>query len=288
MRKKKVNDGPQRSHTVCPYFATGRIGVILVGVGGNGCRVLHGLAQLHLAMKALGHRYGLSVTSYDADVVSAANIGRTVFSASDIGQYKATVLTQRINCAYDLDWTAVPKKIDGQSAFSGCDILISCVDSAKARRDIHSVLKETAGFNPPKYWLDLGNMQTTGQVILGEPDLGSYSRSHGFGVDHVFPRTKKSDAAYPPRLPCVTDMFPELLDDKLPEDDRPSCSLQEAIAGQDLFINAHVSTWALQLLWELCRNATIERHGYFINLETGNARPLTVESSMKICAGTKG
>ena len=104
--------------------------------GGNGCRVLHGLAQLHLAMKALGHRYGLSVTSYDADVVSAANIGRTVFSASDIGQYKATVLTQRINCAYDLDWTAVPKKIDGQSAFSGCDILISCVDSAKARRTV--------------------------------------------------------------------------------------------------------------------------------------------------------
>ena len=51
---------------------------------------------------------GLSVTLYDPDIVSGTNIGRQLFSDSDIGLNKAKCLITRVNNFFGNDWRAVP------------------------------------------------------------------------------------------------------------------------------------------------------------------------------------
>ena len=74
--------------------------VLVVGAGGTGSAILMGLPYLHQAMRVWGHSYGLQVSIMDADKVSETNCVRQPFSASDIGQNKATVLVRAANSAW--------------------------------------------------------------------------------------------------------------------------------------------------------------------------------------------
>ena len=64
--------------------------------GGTGSQVATNLARMDMALRALGHP-GLHVTVFDPDTVSEANIGRQLFSESEIGLNKAVALVTRIN-----------------------------------------------------------------------------------------------------------------------------------------------------------------------------------------------
>ena len=243
-----------------------RWGVVVVGAGGNGCEMINGLARMHVAMRALGHPGGLAVKVYDDDQVSEANIGRQLYATSDIGQNKAVIAVNRVNCFFGLDWEAAPERFpEGNSdpfhmsphclpsRASHVHILISCVDTAAARRTIARFI--TTKHGAPVYWLDLGNGKGDGQVILGH--------------------------ASEPKLPSVVEVFPEILDEGFVEDDTPSCSLAEALEHQDLFINRAIATFALDLLWRLFKDAGIGHHGAFINLASGHVNPLRVGASLQ-------
>lgn len=230
--------------------------VLLVGAGGNGSRMLTGLAELDRAMRALGHPGGLDVTVLDPDLVSESNVGRQAFYPADVGQSKAIVLTHRVNVAYGLDWSGEPERLTSGTRVSA-DIVIGAVDSRAARREIHAALQRSS----EALWLDLGNQANTGQVILGQ-SLPAWARAED----------------KPDRLPTVIDLFPDILDPSIPEDDAPSCSMAEALSRQELFINRAVSDWALNLLWRLFRYGTTDHHGTFINLATGRATPLPVDA----------
>jgi hypothetical protein len=60
----------------------------------------------------------------------------------------------------------------------------------------------------------------------------------------------------------------------------PSCSLQEALSRQDLFINQWMATCALEILWKMFRYGQIKVHGTFINLNTMTVRPLPVDPAV--------
>lgn len=259
-------------HQTAARLLSGRVNVSLAGAGGNGSQMLSGLARLHLALLKLGHPGGLKVTVWDPDLVSESNIGRQLFYPSDIGQPKSFVLVNRFNLAYGFDWDA---EGDEFKCAGDDHLIVSCVDSAKARRDIRGQIWNRSQGRTPNYWLDLGNRQRDGQVILGQPEgsistLSVSSQAFVKGID--------SSIFDSQRLPCVTDIFPDLLDESIPEDNAPSCSLAQALQKQDLFINQAVSTFALQLLWRLFREGKIEQHGAFINLESGRVNPLPVPS----------
>lgn len=249
-------------HRIAPVLLEREVRIHVAGCGGNGSQVLYGLARLDRALRALGHPGGLFVAAFDPDRVSEANIGRQLFSPSDIGLNKAAVLVDRINKFLGLRWEACPQKYSGQTAWPGtmmggaADILITCVDSAKARREIHHAIttEQRRGANwTPAYWVDLGNRQSDGQVILGQP------------VDAINSRGLKD----PDRLPTVVEVFPELLNPKLAEDNRPSCSLAESLESQDLFINDFISREALDLLSRLFRYGKVDYRGIFVNRLTG-------------------
>mgnify|MGYP003734781303 CR=1 FL=1 len=154
-------------HRINSTLLRGRVRVHLVGVGGNGAQMAHCLARLDLALRALGHPAGLHLTAYDADRVSEANVGRQVYSPSDIGQHKAVLTIHRLNQFYGLDWEALPTRYAGPHAgHPAPDIVVSCVDSARSRRDVHQGL--FGHWTGTRYWLDLGNTEATGQIVLGD------------------------------------------------------------------------------------------------------------------------
>lgn len=258
-------------HSFPAQFTENPLRIALAGAGGNGSQMLSGLARMHLAMQSLNHP-GLEVTVYDPDIVTPANIGRQLFSPADVDCYKADVLVNRLNCFFNLDWKAKPHKFTRSSG--GTDLLIGCVDSAAARRELMHASWD--------YWLDLGNNERKGQVVLGEKPKGKRSRAATVAKSFGRKMTAKeqaADAAWQKHqpLPTIMDLFPELKNKRRKVDNTPSCSLAEALEKQDLFINQSVATFALQLLWQFFRQGGLNIHGYFINLESGRVTPLPIK-----------
>ena len=73
------------------------------------------------------------------------------------------------------------------------------------------------------------------------------------------------------KLPDILDLFPALEEHDTP--DTPSCSMQEALEKQDLFVNQSVAVHALDILWRMFRYGRIEHHGCFVDQENYTVRP---------------
>lgn len=243
-------DPPDR-HYLPASFDNRTIKIVLVGCGGNGAQMLMGLASLDTALRAISSR-SLHVTVVDDDVVSEANLGRQPFYRCDLGSSKAHTLTERINLAHALSWKAVHGRAPGAVDVSKADILITCVDTASARRALGGGMAN--GSPPPAYWMDLGNRASDGQFIIGCP-----------GPENGQDRR---------RLPTVLEYFPELADDNVPDDNAPSCSVAEALERQSLFVNRVLASHALALLFDLIGRGSIGHAGIFLNLATGQAVPI--------------
>lgn len=245
-------------HNINPDLLRRVVHVVLVGAGGTGSHVLRRLANLHNAIVELGHPAGLDVTCYDPDEVSKTNVGRQAFYPSDVGLSKADILVHRCNMLTQLNWRAKKEKITAGHRFYNADIIIGCVDNRLGRKAILSAIE---GAGRPMYYMDFGNRENDGQVILGQVmRKGAAKETHAN------------------RLPHVANLFPELIDESLDdEDDTPSCSLAEALARQSLFINDALAFSGMNLLWELFRYGRISYHGVFINNKTGRQSPLPID-----------
>ena len=232
--------------------------VLVVGAGGNGSKLTVGLKNLHGALLALGHP-GVQVTLADGDLVSESNLVRQSFYPSDVGLPKATVLVNRLNVSCGLSWEALPRHVTAEDLRNArIDLLLSCVDTRAARRELAEGMRRNGSV---VYHADLGNTRDTGQVVLGCPP------------GRVNPRRRA-------RLRTAFELFPELIDAALPEDDTPSCSTLEALAKQDLFVNDTLVTATLALLWRLLRHGEVTHHGAFADLKTGSVRPLPVDPAL--------
>ncbi|OGP24987.1 MAG: hypothetical protein A2X99_02270 [Deltaproteobacteria bacterium GWB2_55_19] len=247
------------------FFERDQVNIDLAGCGGTGSQLLTGLARLDHALKALGHP-GLNVRVFDPDVVTEANVGRQSFSPYDIGQHKAVVLVTRINQFMGLSWEAYPVYFNGKLFrnnnlvfFNGrvFDILVTAVDSAKARTDIGGVAAN-AGYG---YWLDTGNTRDTGQVVLG-----------------TLREIKQPSDDCTATLPTIAELYD--LRTVKEKDSGPSCSLEAALKQQDLMVNTMTASWALHLLWEGFRKGFLTNHGCFVDLKTYRVNPLPIDPAV--------
>ncbi|WP_081086765.1 PRTRC system ThiF family protein [Burkholderia cepacia] len=253
-----MEDGMSQHKTPARFLSDERVTVALIGCGGTGSQMLTGLARLNHALVELGHP-GLHVTAFDADTVSAANVGRQMFSPADVGQRKSVVLVHRLNAFFGLDWCGRPVHAGADAIIRGApDIVVMCVDSAAARAKLAPALNKAGS-----YVMDLGNRASDGQVI--------------FGAAHDATGNTATADSTPLRWPY--SVLPELIDTTIPEDDTPSCSLAEALERQELFINQAVVTQGLAILWEFFRHARLTWCGAFVNLKTGQVRPLPIAKS---------
>ena len=85
-------------HYTEPYLLSPQhpVTIFVIGAGGTGSQVITNLARMNMALQAIGHP-GLHVTVFDPDTVTEANIGRQLFSDSELGEGKASALVTRIN-----------------------------------------------------------------------------------------------------------------------------------------------------------------------------------------------
>lgn len=169
MRKIHYTD----KYLLNPYHP---VTVSVIGAGGTGSQVVTGLARMSVALQALGHP-GLHVTVFDPDTVTEANIGRQLFSETELGLNKAVALVTRINRFFGYAWEAkgrsFPSRQKSDKDTPGLtNIIITCTDNIRSRLDLWRFLKHHRknthnDEKTPIYWMDFGNAQTTGQVLIG-------------------------------------------------------------------------------------------------------------------------
>lgn len=261
----------KRVHYIHNYLLNPQhpVTVNLIGVGGTGSQVLTNLARLDVTLRALNHP-GLFVTVYDPDIVTEANIGRQLFGWSDIGLNKAQCLVTRINNFFGNDWAAIPDLYPvcpkDARRDNMANITITCTDNVKSRMDLWKVLKavpesDYTNHGTPIYWLDFGNSQSSGQVVMG-----TVPRKIKQPESHLYETVSS--------LKVVTRLvrYSKVKDN----DSGPSCSLAEALEKQDLFINSTLAQLGCNLLWKMFRHGMIEYHGLYLNLSTMKVNPIYV------------
>lgn len=249
---------------------TNPISVNLIGAGGTGSKVLTALMEMNHSLIELGHA-GLQVRLWDDDIITEANLGRQRFAECETGLYKSVALINRCNRWSGTNWKAESikfekDKLDKIPEEAQATIFISCVDTVKARFEIAEILNTLSNRrnyrDAPKYWLDFGNRQHTGQVLLST--IGTIKQ----------PQSEKFETVA--SLPMVTEEYGELLKQSELEDDTPSCSLAEALEKQDLFINSSLTQMGCSLMWNLFRNGMTQYRGFFHNLKDFRTHPIKV------------
>lgn len=243
--------------------------VFVIGAGGTGSQVITNLARIDTALQALGHP-GLHVTVFDPDIVTEANIGRQLFSEAELGQSKAMAIVTRINRFFGSTWVAesrqYPPRGSGNENPGPANIIITCTDNVRSRLELWRYLKdyrETSGSNEksPIYWMDFGNAQTTGQVIIGT-------------VRNKIQQPVSKEYMPIPKMNVITE---EVKYSTIKEKDSgPSCSLAQALEKQDLFINSMLAQVGCDILWKMFKEGRTLYRGAYVNLNTLRVNPIPV------------
>lgn len=280
---KKVESTLPRRHYTAHYLIEPMhpVTINLIGCGGTGSQVLNSLARMDCALRGLNHP-GLFIRAIDPDKVTEANMGRQLFSLSDVGGYKCTALVGKINRFFGLEWESIPELYNEKADIPSANITISCVDSGKARKDIKAKLKQAykdksspqrrwsrydgsdsvEPYHKAYYWMDFGNSNDRGQMVIGTLNKVTQPKSTEYQTVDT--------------LRCIHQVHPDILKDDKNVPQEPSCSLAEALHKQDLFINTNLANMGLAILWKMFRKAHIAHHGLYLNLDTLTTTPLKV------------
>ncbi|MBC6113199.1 PRTRC system ThiF family protein [Pedobacter fastidiosus] len=260
----------KRIHFVHSYLInpTNPISVSLIGAGGNGSQMLTALARINHALCSLGHA-GLQVTVFDDDTVESANLGRQLFSESELGMNKGVALINRVNRFFGSGWKAVPERFEAVSDTKSlhsrkANLTVSCVDTLLARANIEHLIRieHDSQRDQGLYLLDLGNSRTSGQVFLSTLQTIKQPKSERFETVG--------------NLSSMLEDYGVLLDGNDQHANDPSCSLAEALTKQDLFINSALVSLGASMLWNLFREGLLEYRGFFLNLKDFRSQPVVV------------
>ena len=245
------------------------IKVLVVGAGGTGSRCLSWLAQMDYCLRKIGHK-GFEATVMDDDTISESNVGRQMFSISDIGLNKATVFTTRVNNFFGLKWRGLPVRLTEHTIrrydlHYGIDLIITAVDNVASRELVFNTFRQShASASGPVYWIDTGCGRDSGQVVMGT--LGPVHQPQGMGGVN--------------ELPTVLDLYPDLASMETDLDQGPSCSVREALERQGLFTNPFVADAAMSLLLDAITKGVLTGHGSYITMHPDEVTPLLIDLEM--------
>lgn len=239
------------------YTLTNKIAtIILVGCGGTGGFLAQNIARIIYSLK---NQRKISAIFVDDDKVEPKNIGRQNFCVSEIGMYKSETLARRFNLAYGLDIMSYTARFtsDFKERVNTPLIVIGAVDNTIARKEIyHFCSNEQRGV---KIWLDCGNENNSGQVLLGDShciDTNKFIKTKSLGIIES--------------LPFPSIQHPELIEEE--EKKRPSCAEEMERGAQGLLINQMISAYASQYLYELLTVGQTDKFATYVNLKTCSAR----------------
>ena len=158
------------------------------------------------------------------------------------------------------------------TARPGPVLVVSCVDNIKARLSLRNAIR--AQKDRVVYWIDTGNEEETGQVVLSIRIPGWKSRDIHSG-------------RYP--IPDVFDLYPELLEraKEAKHVSELSCAELSASSPQFGFVNMSAATLALNFAFDLIARKPIKTHISEFSIKNKFAhRPLnraTLKSWKGVC-----
>ena len=256
------------SYLLKPYHP---VTIHVAGAGGTGSQVIPNLARMNVAFRALGHP-GLHVTLFDPDIITDANIARQLFSEAELGQGKATAAVTRVNRFFGTTWTAENCRYpvrktqeNGDDRTRPANIIITCTDNTRSRLELWRLLKKyrEASVNNERavyYWMDFGNAQTTGQVVIGT-------------VRNKIRQPASKEFMPVPGMNVITEEVNySTIEEK---DSGPSCSLAEALERQDLYINSILAQVGCDILWRMFKEGRTPLHTFRADIDYAQAEALT-------------
>lgn len=268
--------------------------VFVIGGGGTGSRLIPLLSQF---MRSITR--GVSPTGWlekpriwliDDDVVEQKNILRQNFIDRDVGQFKAAVLANRYSKAYNVEIIPITQRITSDTAgefrktvddnlfiangnsnhatfnsIIGTSVVIICVDSVQARRDIlNTFIHKQRGDNTPlkTFFVDAGNEDNFGQVNIFTPTIMSKWTSSSDADKDALPKLVPvtADVDY---IPMNVDYYRNLVDTPA----QGSC----ADLNQTLAINAIMATTIMGIVQNYFYRKTMNYNCVSIALNGGNA-----------------
>jgi PRTRC genetic system ThiF family protein len=239
---------------------TARVGITLIGCGGTGGWLAPSLARLARLMIEEGK--DVSLMFCDPDTVEEGNLMRQNFCAAEIGLNKAVTLGARLAAAWGLEITAVPERFGAQSHLShrlrlfndSLRVIVGCVDNAAGRK------RMAASVGPRSWWLDCGNSESAGQVLLGnlttDREMRQAFLSPQVCVGLPAPHVQASD---------LLVARPEEMARRA-----TSCAEMAAANAQSLMVNQRVAAEAGDMLLRFL-GGRLRRMASYFDLESGSA-----------------
>ena len=255
-----------------------RVYITLVGCGGTGSHIASGLVAIGQALRQ--RSIGLDLLFVDPDRVEVKNVGRQLFSSGDVGEYKSDVLAGRLNAAFGERIMSATRPVDALDLITQPDqhdalhIVIGAVDNPAARAVIASAVKaahETTGKTQVAHgrlwWLDCGNENHSGQVLLGNVALKSAMRGAiALGLIDLLPA---------PHL-----VYPDLV--ATPKKQKvkrgASCADLTAAGEQSLMINRLIAAYALSMLHDFIITRDLRYFGLALDAQWGGTRVYTLDT----------
>jgi len=258
--------------------------VVVIGCGGTGSYVIPGIARLLYSMKQQNKKIP-TLTLIDADQVENKNLIRQNFSPGDVGRNKAEALATRYANAFGLEiayqTTYLEKEGDIRNLFSSSDggtLLIGCVDNIRTRFSIREAIRTYTNSYKNVYWIDTGNEEETGQVVLSAR-IPRWNRS---GLSFV------DDKRFP--LPDIFDLYPELLERSKTAKftSELSCAELAESSPQFGFVNNNAANFALNFAFDLLSQNEIKVHAVEFSIKNKVAHKTLCKSNIenwpKICS----
>lgn len=239
--------------------------LFLIGCGGSGSWLAPHIVRIAKLLAKLQEE--VSLTFWDYDTVEAKNIFRQNFCSAETGLNKAAALAHRYGLAWGVPIQAMEEPFSGKhnvlskslEHFYRWDrnvVFVTCVDRNAARQEVAKVCR-----NYPTWWIDTGNLKTSGQVAVG--------------------RELFEKEPFPLHLPSVTTwtpapslQFPHVMKSEQQEVQpvdytNLSCAELALVDEQGLSINHSIASAAASMLARMLVTRDLRYHCAYVSLEAG-------------------
>lgn len=266
--------------------------VFLVGCGGTGSFAALHLARLAYVAKEKGQ--AINLVFIDPDTVEQKNIGRQNFCPGEVGQLKALTLARRFSHAFGLKIIALTDRFDPKQVIeyrpysSQLNLIAGCVDTPAARRSI----AEAAFWDGRTWWLDAGNDEHGGQVLLGNIPFPNFK-----GKD---PQPVIDPLGYCTGLPLPSVQEPGLIAEPEPGPALPvngsqanghgpalSCADLMALEAQSLMINQSMAGWLATYAYRLLLGHDLDLCATYIDLKGGSVGSVAITGEPEVLKKVK-
>jgi len=227
--------------------------VTVVGCGGTGGFVAEGLCRILPETAVL--------LLIDPDRVEERNLLRQNFYITDLGMYKSEALAHRLAARFNrpVAYSTLPvSMVKGTH-----NIIIGCVDNGLARASIAEIVSSRSYQTHTHlngWWVDAGNGENYGQVLVGNASTDRLCPSFG---------AIKRGAVYRDicvALPLPTIQRPELLKQTPPAN---NCAAAVAQNDQSPTINQAMASLVIEVVRRIM-NGTCPWMGLYLDMEAGS------------------